>query len=216
MFSSHRMAVVERAAALLILVILLIAGVGITIRRTTTASPAADRIVVADPADQNPTVVQTVAGLEQRGFAVKSAAEVPNLLTSTGPRTVVFTATALQKVSPSTLHALYRQGVVLAALDLSMPDLLSRIGVVLPENSVLPPPSHSWLTPSPNITIFSIVRTANGHTSKISDILYSTDRFLAYLQRAEHNDVPARPAPSSEPSPPLPAPFASATATLTP
>jgi hypothetical protein len=208
---------VPRTIPLLVLAgLLVISIVGFAARRELGAQPAVNRIVVASPSDQDPVVVRTIEELTQRGFTQRGAADVSALAQTTELQTLVFTPTALRDVPQLVLEALYRRGAVLAALDVSMPSLMSQIGVEEPRNPNLPPPCDCWLTPSPDYTIFSVVRSANGSTSQTSDVLSDTDRLLAALQRAERSGMPTGRAPSPPPLPQLPAPVVPPTTTPTP
>ncbi|MGD9895419.1 MAG: hypothetical protein AB7U18_29370, partial [Dehalococcoidia bacterium] len=186
---------VSRAVPILVLVALLVvSAVGIAVRNTTEAQQMVNRIIVADPIDQNPVVVRTVTELRQRGFVARTSLEVSEPASIATSQTVVFTATALQATPRSTLLSLYREGAVIAALDVSMPELLARIGITEPLTPVAPSPCHDcWLKPSPSYTLFSIVHSGNGYTRQTSDVLSSTGRFVVALERAENPEFSSSP-----------------------
>lgn len=212
MVSRRTVAGMQRTIFSLVLAALLAMSiVGLATRLAAEAQPAASRIVVADRSDRDPVVARTIDELEQHGFDRRAVADVGALAERTGLQTVVFTPAALQHAPQSVLEALYRGGATLAALDVPMPSLLSRIGIEEPSNPNLPPPCDCWLTPSPEHAIFSVVRSADGRSSQISDVLSTTDRLLTALRRAERSDHPTGRAPSPPPSPQLPVPEVPAT-----
>ena len=187
----------------------------VVVRVRIGATQTADRLVVSTPADQTPVTNQIVAALGARGFASTKDPQRVSALTGSNTKTVVFTPTALRAAVPDTLRSLYRRGVVLAPLDVPLPELQSLVGpppLAGPPGSAPPPAgadSGEWLGVSSQYTLYSIVRFVQNQSgtfvSRRSDVVYSVDHFYDQLTSIEQLDqAPLAPAPAPNAPAPLP------------
>jgi hypothetical protein len=168
-------------------------------RQIRGAATPVQRIVVTSPSETNPGVASIAAGLQRAGFARTSDPGALQSLVSAATRTVVFTPNGLQAASPAEIRSHYARGIVVATINVPLPQLESAVQpggasstLPLKASASQSSASGTWLPTSPSYIIFSLVRqTKTTHgvlVSRTSDILTSVDAFVNRLAHAEASD----------------------------
>jgi hypothetical protein len=163
-------------------------------RAAQEAPVTTPRVVITGPSENDANVDSVVADLRQHGFRVIDATAAPSALKQSLPRSVVFTSNGFHASAPDLLRSLYDRNVVVAAINVSLPELSAVLEPGGPPRPPFPgfpppPPASAWLPVSPQYTLFSAMTPG----SETSDRLTSVNYLLGVLDRVERNSTPAAP-----------------------